>query len=565
MPPKKKGKKQEAPVVIEEPMKNVIRTFYELQIQDITKKVKHLETDKSEYLQRNSALEDVIRDLLENREDELGKLNKSLLANTNKYDELICYEKELLELRRKRNENHDALMNRKDLEFREMNEELSSQIKLLTTEYVELKYFSINREELVGSFDILKKDYSHKEETHQNRIKELEKDFAIHKIKVKQNVDKQLLQLSVDFVNTCGKRVAAHTQRLIRENIALNNEMNRIMVINKNLMETCAKTNTIKINLDNYREETEHKNQAIIHSCVSQVNTIKRVTKEYETITENILNEKHFDENLKEVEAELLKRREKLKQLTERNGFMEQIIQGCSNERAQLRYDVIKLEQKNKKLKSILQNIKLYVKMVGKFCCKMLGLDEMENENENDNETEMDTINSCCPNIDDTKFMTSTINKFTDTLMDIIKEVDEDLSTLSITTIESIQDIYRRGITLDEISLKSKSNGEDKDDDHDDDISTVIEDHKFKYHTYDDKLEENTKPDTLEIDQNLSRIGQMLSSTTNILDVETSSEDFICESEDEEPVPVEEEDPFDEMQETYSSDEEPIISQNEKN
>ncbi|XP_071447620.1 cilia- and flagella-associated protein 157 [Hetaerina americana] len=110
-----------------------------------------------------------------------------------------------------------------------MEEQLTSEIKLLSGKLNSLEEFRLQRDELMNKFKRQEKQMKDQENAHKNMLYEVERKFILKRDRLKREMEESLRELSTQFRGTTMKQVAANTQRTIRENIAINNELDLIL------------------------------------------------------------------------------------------------------------------------------------------------------------------------------------------------------------------------------------------------------------------------------------------------------------------------------------------------
>lgn len=95
----------------------------------------------------------------------------------------------------------------------------------------------MQRDELMAKFDSQDADLKEQQKRHKSTLYEMERKVILDKERLRKDVENKLLELSTEFSKTSEIRVAAHTQRLVRENIALNNEMDRMVFTHERIQK----------------------------------------------------------------------------------------------------------------------------------------------------------------------------------------------------------------------------------------------------------------------------------------------------------------------------------------
>lgn len=306
MGPKKEGKKErkkEAPPPVDG-LTEVDKAFYELQITDLNRKLSRLRTLSQELQDKNDALTKEIAQLDEDRADVISYLKKSMLEKENEIKDLQERLQGLEETRQDDTEHFQETIKNLEIDFRNMHEQLTSEVKLLQGKLNSLEEFRIQRDELMRKYEDQEKLIEEQEVKHKREMYEVERKFIIGKDKIKQEMEARLLQLSTDFQDATEVRIASTTHRVIRENIAINNELDILLETQQRLQEENEK---LKYRNKVYRLQSElhevEKKKAL-HRAKVQYKLIERLSYEQGLQTIQIAQLKQYEDEHKKHDAE---------------------------------------------------------------------------------------------------------------------------------------------------------------------------------------------------------------------------------------------------------------------
>uniref|UniRef100_A0A1B6M0D5 Cilia- and flagella-associated protein 157 n=1 Tax=Graphocephala atropunctata TaxID=36148 RepID=A0A1B6M0D5_9HEMI len=270
---KKKQAKEDKEVLPE-----VDKEFYEIQITDLNQKLARLRSRCSELESENEDVKRSLQKLDEDRADIIAYLRRTLQA---KADEIADLQERLVALQQTREAEKTAFQEKIKLmehDFKSMHEQLNSEIKLLNGKLNSLEEFRREREELMNKFAKQEEEMEEQENRHKIALYEVERKFIVGKDELKKDMENKLLQLSLDFQTTTDIRIATTTQRVIRENVAINNEINVLMEAWKNLHEENAdlkkKERDLKIEAEIQRED----NKILVRKNMVQNKIIEKIS-----------------------------------------------------------------------------------------------------------------------------------------------------------------------------------------------------------------------------------------------------------------------------------------------
>ncbi|KRG06338.1 cilia- and flagella-associated protein 157 [Drosophila mojavensis] len=279
MPPKprksSKGKGSEI-----NKMTQVDRTFYELQITDLNQKLSRLRSHLANMDESNIILQTKLQDIDTDRTDVAAHLERTLAERNNTITEL---EERLVEISKVRNEEKQVAQEKiADLEgkYKAMHDQLTSEIKLLNGKLNSLDEFRIQRDILLAKFDDQEIEIREKEKLHKEALYNMEQAAVVEKDALKKEVEAKLLQVSEDFTRSSEIRNAGYTRRLIRENIALQKEIDMLVM------------SQIKLQQMYNNQKEKHKEIMVQYSALDQIknelvrNSINKI-KIIESLTTN--------------------------------------------------------------------------------------------------------------------------------------------------------------------------------------------------------------------------------------------------------------------------------------
>lgn len=282
----KKKKEKKAPKENKEQLSAVDKTFYELTINDLNNKLSHLRSHNAKLEERNAELETTMVQLEEDRSDITAYLNRTLNTQANNIKDFEEKLTQLAKVRAGETERFQRKIQDWESKYKTMHEQLTSEIKLLTGKLNSLEEFRIQKDELMAKFDQQETDLKEQNQRHKETLYELERKQILDKDRLKNEVENRLLQLSNEFAKSNEIRISAHVQRMVRENIALNNELDRLVVTTERLMadnkRICDQNSEQRL----YTQCVLEENARLVDVCQKRLRIIEKLTTECERIKE---------------------------------------------------------------------------------------------------------------------------------------------------------------------------------------------------------------------------------------------------------------------------------------
>lgn len=260
----------------------VDKQFYELTINDLNQKLTRLRGHNNRVELQLEELEGKLKQVLEDKADIVTYLNRELKQKVDIIREL---EEKLTELNNVReDENRLSKKHYKELEAKAKasEEQLTSEIKLLTGKLNSLEEFRIQRSDLMAKFEAQEAQLKDQTKRHDEKLYEIEKSNIIGKDLLKREVEQRLLKLSNDFTKSRDLRVASHVQRLVRENICLDNEIERMFVTHQRLEKENAKHKAVAREAFKQQKVDKVEIERLIRTGQTQVQIIEALTTKLE-------------------------------------------------------------------------------------------------------------------------------------------------------------------------------------------------------------------------------------------------------------------------------------------
>uniref|UniRef100_A0A182NRR1 CUB domain-containing protein n=1 Tax=Anopheles dirus TaxID=7168 RepID=A0A182NRR1_9DIPT len=365
MPKEKKPKKPKKAVPEIQPVDGlsaVDRQFYEITINDLNQKLARLRTHNVKIEERNEELESRLKQIEEDRADVTAYLDRTLQEKVGTIVELEDKLSELSKVRDQENEECRKQINTLDGKYKAMHEQLTSEIKLLTGKLNSMEEFRLQRDELMAKFDAQDSELKEQNKRHKSTLYEMERKVILDKDRLRKDVENKLLQLSTEFTKSSEIRVAAHTQRLVRENIALNNEMDRMINTQERLQKQFTELRKQNTELRNQAEIDVVEKQRLMQTCQERLETIKQLTDQFEAVLHKNGELNAFRLRAGELEDENKATRKDYNQLRQKVRVLEQYVHYINSDRQTLRSESEHHRKEFERISDILKTVRFTVR-----------------------------------------------------------------------------------------------------------------------------------------------------------------------------------------------------------
>ncbi|KAK5649648.1 hypothetical protein RI129_000677 [Pyrocoelia pectoralis] len=341
----------------------VDKAFYELKIGDLNRRLARIRALNEELENKNEELETRYKTLNEDRDDVISYLKRIM---NDKVDENKELHKRILQLEEAHVQDDlhckTIIKETKD-EYKLLHEQLTSEIKMLNGKLNALDEFRQQKEELMKKFIEQEQILIEQEIRHKREMYDSERKFVIGKDRQKRDMEARLVQLSSDFQNVTEIRIAATTNRVIRENIAINTELNTMLNTHQRLYDENKKlkeNNTIlKLEAELHNKE---KKKAISKSS-TQSKLITKITYEYENLKEKLNKYKNMEALSIKLRTELESLLNGKKNLQRHIRLLEQNLHASRCQRGALQTELDYCKDELRRLTSILYESLMSIKV----------------------------------------------------------------------------------------------------------------------------------------------------------------------------------------------------------
>lgn len=281
----KKGQKEN-----KEQLSAVDKTFFEITINDLNTKLTNLRKRNAEIEEKNVELETQMIQLDEDRADIITFLNRTVRTQSSEIKDLEEKLTELAKVRKEETEKFQNIIKDWELKYKSMHEQLSSEIKLLSGKLNYLEEFRLQHDDLMAKFDQQDRNLKEQEQRHKDTLNELEHKQIAEKVLLKNQLEGRLLELSNEFTQANQIRTAAHVQRLTRENIAINNEIKRLLFTVERVTDENENLRKQHKEIRRISETILDENAYLVSTVEKYLKIIARLTSECEKLKENVKN-----------------------------------------------------------------------------------------------------------------------------------------------------------------------------------------------------------------------------------------------------------------------------------
>ncbi|XP_059057236.1 cilia- and flagella-associated protein 157 [Achroia grisella] len=339
----------------------VERTFLELQVAECNRKIARLRSAVDEYEQRNDELQKAYDKLDEDRADIIAYLKKTLNLKNDENNELKDKVKGLEETREIETAQFKETVAELEKNFTLMKDQLTSENKLLAGKLNTLEEFRAIRDDLMRKFEKQEQDFKDQEMKYKRIIYDAEKKFVIGKDKLKKEMEARLLQLAQDFQDATELRIAASTHRVIRENIAINNELDNILSTQAKLAEQNEKFKENEKAARVAKELAEEERDKAINKNVVQLKVIDQLTTAFQEMKKNKAFSDKRNYDFETQQAKIQKLTKENENLSIQVRILEQNLHARMTDQNKSSVESSKVAKECAKLKSILKEAAIAV------------------------------------------------------------------------------------------------------------------------------------------------------------------------------------------------------------
>nr|CAD7569827.1 unnamed protein product [Timema californicum] len=373
---KKGGKKAEA--VEKEELTEVDKELFQIQITDLQRKVEryyHFSSTNTEL--SNEEYQKKYEQLDEDRADIIAYLNRVIQQ---KADEITELQERLIGLQKVR-VKHTCIHLDKYLILQSHSEggkaagapapgvelegkgeggsEAEDRGKLNS-----LEEFRIQRDDLMSKYKLQEQHLEEQEQRHRRIIYETERKFIIGKDKLKKEMEDKLLQLSTDFQAATQVRIAATTHRAIRENIAINNELTRMLKkseeLNSENKVLRSRDNDLRIEVKLHQEEKE----ITLAKNMVQLKVINKLSQEYEEMVGRIGQLEYEARRCLELEQEVSNLKINLSTGQTKIAILQQQVQAARHLQVENSLEMLALREYMERLQNMISDTIAAIKQV---------------------------------------------------------------------------------------------------------------------------------------------------------------------------------------------------------
>lgn len=361
MPPKK-GKKGKAEAEPKELLPEIDKAFFELEIADLNRKLERLKTYNAELETRNEELEAEYKKLDEDRADVITYLKKTLQIKVDEVAELTERVQAIEEKRQAETKDFQGQMKDLKKEFNVMRETLTSEVKMLSGKLNSLEEFRAQRDNLMAQFEAQEANYASQELHYKKILHETEKKFIVSKDNLKKELESRLLKLAQDFQDATEIRIASSTHRVIRENIAVNNELREVLSIQASLSDQNTSLKERERSARLALQLAEEQRDTAMEKSLVQLNLIQRLSKEHLAMKDKItlIRKAEFDfatqaRQIEKLTTEISKMGLKVR-------ILEQNLHVSLCEKSELKMSSLEAKGESDRLKDVIVSASLAVK-----------------------------------------------------------------------------------------------------------------------------------------------------------------------------------------------------------
>lgn len=200
------------------------------------------------------------------------------------------------------------------------------------------------------------------EKKHKRELYEIERKFIISKDQLKKDMEARLLELSTDFHDATQLRIAATTHRVIRENIAVNNELDLLLQSQHKLFNENLAIKKRDTTLKQQTELHEVEKKKALAKVKIQLKVIEKLTDDHEFLTQKLEKYKNYELEVYKSRVDMKKLSNIIKQHELDKKILNQNLHHVRCDRTSIQTDYLYVRDENERLSEILMEAVSYIK-----------------------------------------------------------------------------------------------------------------------------------------------------------------------------------------------------------
>ncbi|XP_013382164.1 cilia- and flagella-associated protein 157 isoform X1 [Lingula anatina] len=340
------------------------KEFFLVQIRDLENRLVRYQRKCDELGVQNSKYQDDYNQEKREKKDIIEFLKKSLETKTDEIADLNDRLVGLQQLKDSEKEEYEKQLNQLKADYQETKDQLTSDNLILAGKLSSLEEFKVQKEDLMQKFANLEAELERQQKEFKNTIYDMERKSVVDKDRLKKDMVIRVNNVAAEFRKVSNKQMAETTKRTIRENVAINAQLQKM---SDKTMELIQENDDFRGKEKKQRQqidmlETNEKELAKKnHSNLKVIRMLTEKCKSQEAmIAEFELREQEYQEM--ESEVDLLRQqvessRDEIQSLAKEN---EQLDTDLQSNQQQLR----ETSKNKKKLEKILSDAALALKLV---------------------------------------------------------------------------------------------------------------------------------------------------------------------------------------------------------
>ncbi|XP_066569209.1 cilia- and flagella-associated protein 157 isoform X2 [Amia ocellicauda] len=223
-----KSSKKEEDKKLEEPLSELSKEMYRLQIKDLEERLERYQHKCDELEVREKEFSSKLKDLDKDRKDIVSFLKRTLAQTTDKLanvkDQLLGVE----QAKEMEKDSYETQLAQLRHEFQGTKDQLVSENMVLAGKLASLEEFQVQKENLMAQLASMEEQLERQKQEHQTVVYNLEMKAVLDNDRLKKEMQVRVTDVAAEFRQVSDKQMAETTKRMIRENMSLTAQLGKL-------------------------------------------------------------------------------------------------------------------------------------------------------------------------------------------------------------------------------------------------------------------------------------------------------------------------------------------------